>query len=590
MEKNTENYQFNFSIDKWEIKYNPSINKDDIFYDIDISSEISKKKWKVNKFSNEFKLLIENLNTICLNLPPIPKFPNLKEENSFNINNYYEIFENYIKSILFRPDVFNSSYFQNFFELNNHFDKSSNFFPNVKYIFKDFKYEISKILFYEEKNILFISSSKKYNKNFFEKSVVFNKISNFLSKNKKSELKIFKINPNFIIEEEKQILLYNTEFNNEISNMLLITNSKIPYLILSYFEGILEIFDISGIKNFQTSFSEYLKSINLIKISNNRIINVGININTNFIYSASYNENEIYVSFLETKNKVLKKIIVSESSLCGFSYNFNDKKYLNIFISLDIKGRLFIGQILANNNFIKLHFVLLNQLTNVSFFSVDFENNKIFIGDSLGNFDMLKFIIFPLTEENLSKKIEINLPDEYLTQEEKNSCNVRYLIEREFSTELKKEKDAIKKIQNSFSNSFMIRDALFNNKKNEIIIALNNGTIQIFSHFKDFPENVIYKNNNYINCILFTKFNCLFVGGFEKEVLGYNLPGYYLSEMTRKFQEVNLFNLIKNPKPMFNWLDKDFPSLTFEIVNKNKITFKNNNEINKILMEKNDNI
>ena len=590
MEKNTENYQFNFSIDKWEIKYNPSINKDDIFYDIDISSEISKKKWKVNKYSNEFKLLIENLNTICLNLPPIPKFPNLKEENSFNINNYYEIFENYIKSILFRPDVFNSSYFQNFFELNNHFDKSSNFFPNVKYIFKDFKYEISKILFYEEKNILFISSSKKYNKNFFEKSVVFNKISNFLSKNKKSELKIFKINPNFIIEEEKQILLYNTEFNNEISNMLLITNSKIPYLILSYFEGILEIFDISGIKNFQTSFSEYLKSINLIKISNNRIINVGININTNFIYSASYNENEIYVSFLETKNKVLKKIIVSESSLCGFSYNFNDKKYLNIFISLDIKGRLFIGQILANNNFIKLHFVLLNQLTNVSFFSVDFENNKIFIGDSLGNFDMLKFIIFPLTEENLSKKIEINLPDEYLTQEEKNSCNVRYLIEREFSIELKKEKDAIKKIQNSFSNSFMIRDALFNNKKNEIIIALNNGTIQIFSHFKDFPENVIYKNNNYINCILFTKFNCLFVGGFEKEVLGYNLPGYYLSEMTRKFQEVNLFNLIKNPKPMFNWLDKDFPSLTFEIVNKNKITFKNNNEINKILMEKNDNI
>lgn len=590
MEKNTENYQFNFSIDEWEIKYNPSINKDDILYDIDISSEISKKKWKVKKYSNEFKLLIENLNTICLNLPPIPKFPNLKEENSFGVSNYLEMFENYIKSILFRSDVYNSSYFQNFFELNNHFDKSSNFFPNVKFIFKDFKYEISKILFYEEKNILFISSSKKYNKNFFEKSVVFNKISNFLSKNKKSELKIFKINPNFIIEEEKQILLYNTEFNNEISNMILVTNSKIPYLILTYFEGILEIFDISGIKNYQNSFSEYLKSINLIKISNNRIINVGININTNFIYSASYNENEIYVSFLETKNKILKKIIVSESSLCGFSYNFNDKKYLNIFISLDIKGRLFIGQILANNNFIKLHFVLLNQLTNISFFSVDFENNKIFIGDYLGNFDMFKFIIFPLTEENLSKKIEINLPDEYLTQEEKNSSNVRYLIEREFSTELKKEKDTIKKIQNSFSNSFMIRDALFNNKKNEIIIALNNGTIQIFSHFKDFPENVIYKNNNYINCILFTKFNCLFVGGFEKEVLGYNLPGYYLSEMTRKFQEVNLFNLIKNSKPMFNWLDKDFPSLTFEIVNKNKITFKNNNEINKILMEKDDNI
>ena len=586
MEKNTENYQFNFSIDKWEIKYNPSINKDDIIYEVDISSEISNKKWKVKKFSNELKLLIENLNKICLNLPPIPKFPSLKEENSFNINNFYENFENYIKTISFRPDVYNSSYFQNFFELNNHFDKSSNFFPNVKYTFNNFKYEISKMLFYEEKNILFVSSSKKFNKNFIEKSVVFNKISNLLSKNKKSELKIFKINPNFENEEEKQILLYNTEFNNEISNMLLVTNSKIPFLILSYFEGILEIFDISGIKYSQTSFSEYIKSINLIKISNNRIINVGININTNFIYSASYNENEITVSFLETKNKIIKKIFVSESSLCGFAYNLNDKNNLNIFISLDIKGRLFIGQILSNNMFIKLHFVLLNQLTNISLFSVDFEKNKIFIGDYLGSFDMFKFIIFPLTKENLSEKIEINLPEKYLTEEEKNNLNVRYLIEREFSIDLNKEKDTIKKLQKSFSYSFMIKDALFNNKKNEIIIALNNGTIQIFSHFKDFPENIIYKNNNYLNCILLTNFNCLFVGGYEKEVLGYKLPGYYLSEMTRKFQEVNLFNIIKNPKPMFNWLDKDFPSLTCEIVNKNKISFKNNKE----LMENDDNI
>ena len=42
MEKNSENYQFNFSLEKWEIKYNSIIKKDDIFYEIEFFSEISK--------------------------------------------------------------------------------------------------------------------------------------------------------------------------------------------------------------------------------------------------------------------------------------------------------------------------------------------------------------------------------------------------------------------------------------------------------------------------------------------------------------------------------------------------------------------
>ena len=38
------------------------------------------------------------------------------------------------------------------------------------------------MFFYEKQNILFISISKKFNKNFIKKSIVFNKISNLLSK------------------------------------------------------------------------------------------------------------------------------------------------------------------------------------------------------------------------------------------------------------------------------------------------------------------------------------------------------------------------------------------------------------------------
>ena len=45
---------------------------------------------------------------------------------------------------------------------------------------------------------------------------------------------------------------------------------------------------------------------------------------------------------------------------------------------------------------------------------------------------------------------------------------------------------------------YTINDVCYNPKKKEIIIALENGTVQILSHFKNFPEYIIseYNPNN----------------------------------------------------------------------------------------------
>ena len=46
-----------------------------------------------------------------------------------------------------------------------------------------------------------------------------------------------------------------------------------------------------------------------------------------------------------------------------------------------------------------------------------------------------------------------------------------------------------------FSNyPYKIKDVAYNPNKKELMIALHNGTIQIYSHFKNFAECVIYEN------------------------------------------------------------------------------------------------
>ena len=536
---NPEDFQLTYSMDKWDKKIDPISKTPIILFQIDITSNISKQKWTINKRVEDFKHFIDELSQICLNLPPKPKFGKNNNDSSLILNNICSELNNYLKNIIYRADVFNSKVFINFFELDKHFDKIKQFSPEVKFKINNLKYEVCDMIFLDEYNLLIIGCAKKVEKNFFDKKL-FTKVKLFFKKENLGQILIYSLEKtnekesdkekNETIEKEKDKnskLLYSLDTISEISKLELIPYEKGNYLFVCYFNGTIEVFE-TDIKS--SGLTNMLKSINIIKVSDdeNRIIGLGYNSHTKYIYTACYNEWEIGISFVESKKKI-SKLPASKENLIGFNYFNNNNKgnfvnYPNLYISYDINGTLFIGSISKDNSVINLLFVLENQLKNISLFKTDFKNCKIFIGDSEGNFDMFGF--------NLEKKNNKGIENEYFN------------IQREYSTSLQKDRSYINEVF-SFNLPFGVRDALYNPNKKDIYVGLNNGTIQILSHFKDFSECIIDDNSQFIYRMIFNKnYNILFSGGYEKKIYGFSIPGYFSSEMTRRYQEGNLLNIL----------------------------------------------
>ena len=159
---------------------------------------------------------------------------------------------------------------------------------------------------------------------------------------------------------------------------------------------------------------------------------------------------------------------------------------------------------------------------------MNWDYNHIYIGDKDGDLDVIKMVF--------GNKGDIQ-------------------VQRAFSTSLIRNENK----KNSFTKlllgkyPYKIKDVEYNPNKKELMIALHNGTIQIYSHFKNFAECVIYENIKYLNKIIFYKnLNILFTGGAEKDVYGYYIPAYYCTEMSRKLQNANLYNFMNDAKLIKN--------------------------------------
>ena len=118
-----EDFQVKFEINKWEQKINSTTGKPEMVFEVDVLSEISKKKWTIFHTIEDFQNLIYNISSICLNIPEFNGFQNLSKENSSSkISEALQNFTDYIKEISYRGDVVNSRYFIEFFQLENHFE------------------------------------------------------------------------------------------------------------------------------------------------------------------------------------------------------------------------------------------------------------------------------------------------------------------------------------------------------------------------------------------------------------------------------------------------------------------------------------
>ena len=529
-----EDFQVKFEINKWEQKINPSSGKAEMIFEVDVLSEISKKKWAIFHTIEDFQNFIYNISSICLNIPEFTGFQNLNKENSSSkISEALEKFTDYIKDISYRGDIVNSRFFIEFFQLENHFENLDKFEPKVIFHLPEQKYEISDIILLEKTGILIVACASNFEGNNVMESMKFWK-----KKEKAGEILIYKLNTNNILSDNKENVNYigpsytsinSIKTDSEISFLYLSPDNK--YLFAGFFNGFIEIFAIT---DSQTAIStQVISSLVKIQVSqnNNRLLGIGYNPITNYIYTACYKENKIGVCFIESKN-MIGSILGGDYALEGFSYLYKNNYLNDIIVTFDINGRLVIGNIKTGNKNIELLFVSNNQLSPISLFKVNWDYNHIYIGDKDGDLDVIKMVF--------GNKGDIQ-------------------VQRAFSTSLIRNENK----KNSFTklllgnHPYKIKDVEYNPNKKELMIALHNGTIQIYSHFKNFAECVIYENIKYLNKIIFYKnLNILFTGGAEKDVYGYYIPAYYCTEMSRKLQNANLYNFMNDAKLIRNQVGK----------------------------------
>ena len=532
-----EDFQVKFEINKWEQKINPSSGKPEMIFEVDVISEISKKKWAIFHKIEDFQNLIYNISSICLNIPEFTGFQNLTKENSSSkISEALQNFTDYIKDISYRGDVVNTRYFIEFFKLENHFENLEQFEPKVVFHLPELNYEVSDIIYLEKIEILLIACATN-----FEGYNVMETMKFWKKKEKAGEILIYKLNKNseiFNTNSKDNINYINVgapysqintiKTDSEISFLYLSPDNK--YLFAGFFNGHIEIYAITYSQS--AISTQVISSIVNIQVSqsNNRLLGIGFNPLTNYIYTACYKENRIGVCFIESKN-MIGDLLGGETALAGFSYLYKNNYLNDIVVTFDINGRLVIGNIKTGNKNIEILFVSTNQLSPISLFKVNWEYNHIYIGDKDGDLDVIKLVF-----ENNDIQAQRAFSTSLIRNENKKNKLAKYLLG---------------------NYPYKIKDVEYNPNKKELMVALHNGTIQIYSHFKNFAECIIYENIKYLNRIVFYKSNnILFTGGAEKDVYGYNIPVYYCTEMSRKLQNANLYNFMNDAKLIRNQVGK----------------------------------
>ena len=540
-----EDFQLKIEIKKWENKTNKLTKKLEVIYNIELYSELSSKKWNVYHSIQDFKEFINNLSYIFPNLPDTSNLKSLEKEKSTSliISKTTSALLDFINNISYRSDIINSKYYIEFFKLENHFGNLDKNEPKEKLHITGLKNEVSDMIFLDKKDILIVACGQINNLN------VLSKINFWSKKEKNGQLNIYKINHN----QEKEngfTLIGQTETESEISSICVPKENK--FILVGYFNGTIDIFEFPEyIEKSNTIINLIPKNKIEININKNRIINIGYNSLENSFYCACYKEVMIYSAKIDSKN-LEYSLPGSEDYLCGFYYEENYKNLKDLVIQIDISGKIYIGLINKEQKCIDLIYVLIQEINQITLFKVDLEYNHIYIGDKNGNIDIYSLEIFG---NNDNDKSIIN-----------NQIKIKRILNICVNNDQKG------KLTNMILRNFpyKINDICYNPKRKEIIIALDNSSIQIFSHFKNFPEYIIYnpntknkKENIMINKLYFSKLNfILYSGTSDKDIYIYQMPENYNSEISRRLQDSNTFEILNGNKFCQNAIEQGYPNST----------------------------
>ena len=129
-----EDFNIKIEINKWEQKTNKETKKLEVMFNIELYSELTKKKWNVYHSIQDFNNLIATLSQYFPNFPEIPKLKPPEKENSSSIiiTKASTAIIDFINLISHRSDIINSKLYIDFFNLENHFIDYTKYEPIEK--------------------------------------------------------------------------------------------------------------------------------------------------------------------------------------------------------------------------------------------------------------------------------------------------------------------------------------------------------------------------------------------------------------------------------------------------------------------------
>jgi hypothetical protein len=204
-----EDFKLKIEINKWEQKTNKSTGKLEVVFNIELSSEITNKKWNVYHSIQDFKELITNLSSICIKIPEYPDLKTIEKEKSSSliINKASSAINEFLNHSYYRSDIFNSQLFIDFFQLENHLEDLKKYEPKEKSHITNLKHEVSDIILLEKLDVLIVGCAHDPNQN------LISKINFWSKKDKNGQLNVYKINNN----QENYILYAQADTDSEIS-------------------------------------------------------------------------------------------------------------------------------------------------------------------------------------------------------------------------------------------------------------------------------------------------------------------------------------------------------------------------------------
>lgn len=483
--------------------------KEVIYYKINLYSSLSNKSWDIYHKYNEFLDLNELLNKFYINIPKIdlPKninkiIPVLSEHRQL-----IENLDNFLKTIITRQDLISSKYVINFLKLENHYKGISLFHPLELYeTNENIQFEVSNMFYYQKARLLFIGTGLAQNK----------LIDGITSKIHR----MFKKNSSSFKAVKGQILIYNIISSHDGEIMFIELFSKDLYSEVSsldyFFEknclcigmsnGEIQLYKIYTTESSETS-KEFVEYSGNITCHYTPILGCLINFELAYIYSFAKYDETIKISEINYTT-LMKESLIIKNKLLDIDSSISDQRIL----ICDIKGNVHIIDITQDYLEPKVIQVIYDMIDpkKLSLFKIQYikDSNFLFVGQKDGQLSI-------------------------------------YYIE-DFT---------IKKIKNvNFFSNIEIRDVCVN-EKNELYIALSNGSISIYKHNFQNADYILDAHLKGVCCLFWNiEKKSLLSGGEDKYIKMNQIPIKFPSDLIRE-------NESENNRNIFNDIFNNFDSL-----------------------------